>query len=99
MSLYHKNICAHPGCNLCDRDFETSNHLFFGCRAVAPLWRKINNWIGFQPNTDYLTPTSLRNYCRFDGKIGVVEWQNIFPFILCSIWIGRNDLVFNKKVF
>ncbi|XP_026445863.1 uncharacterized protein LOC113346321 [Papaver somniferum] len=68
-------------------------------RVVGPLWRKVQSWIGFQPVVDHISPTTLKNWCNFEGKIAGIEWKHLMPFVLWSIGRGRNDCIFRRIAF
>ncbi|XP_026416598.1 uncharacterized protein LOC113312041 [Papaver somniferum] len=98
-SLYQKGIGAHLGYNLFDNDTETINHLFFGCNAVWPIWRKIHNWLGFMIQPDLMSPTFIKDLCNLKGQIGGLNWGYILPFLLWNIWLGRNKAIFKNQKF
>ncbi|XP_026429515.1 uncharacterized protein LOC113325863 [Papaver somniferum] len=96
---WRKGLCDHPGCNLCNSDFETVFHLFFGCTKVWPIWEKIRSWTGVNLEFEYLSPSFVSKLCCYDISIGRLHWKDVCPFILWSIWIHRNKQVFENVRF
>ncbi|XP_058765712.1 uncharacterized protein LOC131639232 [Vicia villosa] len=86
-------------CVLCEESIETLFHSFFNCRYVAIVWKEMADWIGMS----YFCFEDLKenfrywsNYVRAKkvkkGKEGI-----IWLAILWSIWLRRNEIVFNNS--
>ncbi|XVF41900.1 hypothetical protein PTKIN_Ptkin01aG0317600 [Pterospermum kingtungense] len=99
-NLASRNVMqiASTDCPLCGAEIESVCHLFFSCMVVWKIWSQWcvswnlqwafhpDPWSFFQQWIGLL-PT---NYC---DKI----WVMSFGVIVWSIWLVRNDVVFNNK--
>jgi hypothetical protein len=69
------------------------NHLFFQCVVAKAIWQLVGGVIGCDIGRDYLSIASKwinKNKCY-----GV----NIFTTaVMRSVWLTRNDMVFNNQV-
>lgn len=87
-------LCA--GCGQCN---ETVQHLFFECSVFSELWGRCLHWCGLQTA---LQADCKRQFQQFRGLFfgnneASNQWQVIWLATLWTIWLNRNDIVFNNK--
>ncbi|XP_057452986.1 uncharacterized protein LOC130744842 [Lotus japonicus] len=86
-------------CGLCVAELESSSHLFLYCKVIWQMWcevikREGNCWVMPQSVKDLLLL-----WPELKVKSDGVLWD-MTPFALCwSVWVKRNDMVFNDKGF
>ncbi|TYH22859.1 hypothetical protein ES288_A04G163800v1 [Gossypium darwinii] len=85
-------------CPWCYRDQETAGHLFFHCNFIASFWRKIMDWWEvkwrqFEGFSNFFV------FCKNVSFTGVIKilWMISVSAACWSVWLARNELVFNKK--
>ncbi|TYG85797.1 hypothetical protein ES288_A13G084000v1 [Gossypium darwinii] len=85
------------GCPWCYSDQETAVHLFFPCNFIVSFWRKILDWWEvkwrpFQGFSDFFI------FCKNVAYTGVIKSLWMISVSACwSVWLARNELVFDKK--
>jgi hypothetical protein len=93
-NLAKRNWRGSKRCVFCQED-ETIKHLFFQCRFAKAIWSII------QIGSSLYPPRSIANIfgnwlngieVRFRGLIRVGALA-----VICSLWLCRNDKVFNDK--
>ena len=93
-NLAHRNWQGSKKCSFCTHD-ETIKHLFFQCKFARSTWSVI------QIASNLYPPTSIANMFghwldaisnRFRTLIRMGAYT-----LLWSLWLCRNDLVFNGK--
>ena len=87
-------------CALCNEAIEGLDHLFIGCRKSAEVRTEINKISAMLPDT----LNNLEELFTWMGdsnqsKEGRVKREVIGNAYLWGLWRGRNDCVFNNKVF
>ena len=87
-------------CTFCNAERESVSHLFFSCFISWKIWMYVCslwelNWVMHkEPMVALLAwQHALPNKCC------KVVWKMVFFAIIWSIWLLRNDLVFNGKAF
>jgi hypothetical protein len=92
-NLVKRNWHSNERCCFCN-NFETVQHLFFYCALAKFTWRVIDLFFGLgAPNNirnmfgAWVQNMNVKNKRLFYVAIGVMLW---------SIWLSRNDIVFNK---
>ncbi|WRX31364.1 Reverse transcriptase zinc-binding domain - like 10 [Theobroma cacao] len=87
-------------CPLCKDSIETVDHLFVGCISVKSLWYAWCKEWGFA----WVMPTRFKELMTMWNAINVKAscdkiWRMAVFAITWTIWIGRNEVVFNNKVW
>ncbi|KAJ4832435.1 hypothetical protein Tsubulata_017097 [Turnera subulata] len=77
---------------------ETSQHLFLHCKKVWKLWQNICKWWG----VEWVMPESVGSWFTSwqdasGNKLSGTSWMLIGITTLWSVWLARNELVFNGK--
>lgn len=86
-------------CNLCSLFVESAAHLFIHCEMIWQIWcgimqREGQVWVAPQ-NVKSL----LLEWGNWRIKTDKILWD-IIPYALCwTIWLERNNMVFNGKAF
>ncbi|TYH21059.1 hypothetical protein ES288_A04G012500v1 [Gossypium darwinii] len=88
------NIC--PWCN---REWEKTDHLFFNCIFINGFWKRIFNWWDIR----WKKVNNFEDFysCCFKVKIlGSCKslWLIAIVAAVWSIWLARNEMVFDNKV-
>jgi hypothetical protein len=83
-------------CQFCDKE-ESVDHLFFQCSLAQFLWEVIRegmNWTA----SPYSVQDFNDNLFLERGVIEIVFLFFLFDVVCWSIWLNRNDWVFNQKL-
>ncbi|GJS82274.1 RNA-directed DNA polymerase, eukaryota [Tanacetum coccineum] len=87
-------------CPVCDRDVETSNHLFFSCEMVVDLWVLVARWweLDIPVTSSVLEWVAWIDSARLPSKV-----RNCLDVVVLtlmwSIWCSRNRMFsFTKPV-
>ncbi|XP_057434320.1 uncharacterized protein LOC130727007 [Lotus japonicus] len=86
-------------CNMCTSNVESSAHLFVHCEIIWQFWCRImqregQNWVVPQD-----MKSLLLEWGNWRIKTDKILWD-IISYALCwSIWLERNNTVFNDKTF
>lgn len=84
-------------CALCAEHHESLYHLLFSCRISALVWRNIYMWISLEPVFD---PCIWKNFVLWESccrkeMISRRKEGLVWAAVVWSIWITRNDIIFN----
>ncbi|KAI8542071.1 hypothetical protein RHMOL_Rhmol08G0110300 [Rhododendron molle] len=85
-------------CPFCMMELETPVHVLLSCPFSTYIWTKIVDWW----NLAWVDPSSLLELSSwwFSSRFKNLEkylWECCFYATLWSIWIARNDIIFNNK--
>lgn len=100
--LARKNMIQEgqlPLCPLCSLVEETSEHLFLHCLSSWHIWSIIMQWWQLV----WVCPPSLADLASwwFGNSFRNLEryiWEVTFFATLWSMWLARNDLIFNNVI-
>ncbi|XP_058185686.1 uncharacterized protein LOC131302911 [Rhododendron vialii] len=84
-------------CPFCSLHLETPQHLFLHCHFSWDVWSQILDWWHVQ----WVCPASLEAHFRWwvDNRFRKLEkklWEATFFATLWSLWLVRNEYVFNN---
>ncbi|KAG4189271.1 hypothetical protein ERO13_A08G216533v2 [Gossypium hirsutum] len=84
--------CLGDGYPWCYRDQETAVHLFFHCNSIVLDWWEVK-WRPFEGFSDFFI------FCKNFSYTGAIKslWMILVPAACWSVWLARNELVFNRK--
>lgn len=90
----------HGLCPFCNVEEETPNHLLLLCNVARKVWDEVMVWW----NLVWVSPASIKNLFLFwEGfkfkNLAKSCWQATFYAVLWTIWLCRNDTVFNNKAW
>ncbi|XP_058755939.1 uncharacterized protein LOC131629160 [Vicia villosa] len=89
-----------PKCPFCDSLEESLEHLFFLCQISKNIWEKVLQWIGF--SSGFLRE-ALLGLDDIQFKVSKSSnWDKVNIIWLAttwSLWLMRNDNVFNNEPF
>ncbi|XP_058208091.1 uncharacterized protein LOC131321096 [Rhododendron vialii] len=86
-------------CPFCLLELETPVHVLLSCLFSTVIWSRIADWW----NIVWVAPTNLADlsFWWFSSHFKNLEkhlWECCFYATLWSIWIARNDAIFNNKI-
>ncbi|KAD3640308.1 hypothetical protein E3N88_29531 [Mikania micrantha] len=92
-------IQINAACKLCGFDLESANHLLVTCMIAKAIWWQIWVWIKVPIPQQLLSVEAVFEYIdTMKIEKGKKKLLNVIGHMVCwSIWIARNDMVFNKK--
>ena len=87
-------------CAFCGKEVETVEHLFFDCYLSWKVWMLCCslwgvNWVTHKEPVIFFMAWQFAISDSERFKI----WRMVFFAISWSIWLHRNDIVFNRKMF
>lgn len=87
-------------CPFCYSVGESPSHLLFLCSVAWRVWSEIVSWWHFV----WVSPPSLKDLllwwnCHRFKNLEKLCWLVTFYSVVWSIWICRNDIVFDNKVW
>ena len=87
-------------CTFCKVEYESIGHLFFACPFSWKIWTQwFSTWgLCYVVHTDPMAMFLAWQQAWLDTN-GKEVWIMSFFAIIWSIWLCRNDMVFNGKVF
>ncbi|XP_058726906.1 uncharacterized protein LOC131598307 [Vicia villosa] len=100
-SLLNKGIISNTSnmeCVFCADYNESLLHSFLSCRNAGVVWREMAEWIGlpFKVGFDFKEWFIYwSSFCR-SKKVKVAKVGIVWLAILWSLWLRRNDIVFNQ---
>jgi hypothetical protein len=83
----------NPRCCFCN-EIKSVSHLFFECVVPMVLWKYVSEFLGFDIGQDYMSVAS-----RWMHKEKFYYVNIITTAVLRSLWLVRNGMVFNKRVW
>ncbi|KAK5841578.1 hypothetical protein PVK06_003899 [Gossypium arboreum] len=86
-------------CPWCEREQEKADHLFFKCNFIVGFWRRIFNWweVGWKMVSGFEEFYSLCFNAKLHGTIKNL-WLKAIAASCWSVWLARNEMVFERKV-
>ncbi|OIT02175.1 putative ribonuclease h protein, partial [Nicotiana attenuata] len=95
--LTKRGICHEDTCNICNRETEDIDHIFFRCNYSRQIWEQTN--IKHPFSQDPLGKETLHNCLKnqlmsrksFNNHL---RWSDLLPFLLWHIWNFRNGILF-----
>ncbi|GKU94756.1 hypothetical protein SLEP1_g8202 [Rubroshorea leprosula] len=89
---------ASSNCCWCDAFPESHDHIFLHCNLAYSLWIKCYKWWGVH----YVMSNSCRmvlDQHKWTGGNKLIDrgWNIIWFAVVWTLWLGRNDWIFNKK--
>ncbi|GKU88289.1 hypothetical protein SLEP1_g2571 [Rubroshorea leprosula] len=89
---------ASLNCCWCDACPESPDHMFFHCNLAYSLWMECYKWWGVHYVMSNSCRMALDQHVWTGGKKLINRGWNIIWFaVVWTLWLGRNDLIFNKK--
>jgi hypothetical protein len=95
-NLLKRNWKGNDKCCFCNNK-ETIQHLFFEWHVACFIWRFVHIAFGLQPPRD-ITSFFQTWLQQVDSKLGH-QIRVGASIIFCSIWLTKNDVIFDKKCF
>ena len=101
VSLQQRGVLLEDGvfCILCGYALESVSHLFLECMAVWRLWTAVLSREGVLWCAPRCVADLLREWASLLAVSDSLLWD-LIPYALCwSVWLARNDCVFQNAVF
>ena len=87
-------------CVFCNTEMESVDHLFFSCHSSWKIWMHFCSMWGVDWVMHNQPSRAIASwYYALPVKAGKEVWFMSFFVISWSIWLMRNDMIFNGKVF
>ncbi|GKV27536.1 hypothetical protein SLEP1_g36700 [Rubroshorea leprosula] len=100
-NLSIRGICnanSNLNCCWCDSSIETPNHIFAQCNVAFRLWMKCYKWWGVQYVLDNSCSMLFEQHKWLGGpKLLDRGWNIIWFAVLWTLWLGRNEKIFQMK--
>ncbi|GLU03442.1 hypothetical protein SLE2022_206430 [Rubroshorea leprosula] len=85
-------------CCWCNSSTETPDHLLVNCNLASSLWMKCYQWWGKQYVLGNSCMKVLEQHKWYGGPKSLDKGWNIIWFaVVWTLWLGRNDKIFNAK--
>lgn len=96
-SLIRRGILIENGglCEICGLEGESENHLMIHCHKIWGLWSAILAREEVLFCIPLSTQALLAEWPSLRAKSDPILWETIPYALFWSIWLARNDLVFN----
>ena len=94
-----KRLRSHVShCSWCNSNPESINHLFWNCPLAQSMWKVISHWWCLDRNFINrqffsLESTLLLKHAQKTSSI----WRLVVAAVLWTIWLARNELIFNNS--
>jgi hypothetical protein len=92
-NLTIRGIRCDPLCLLCNSKIETINHIFLDCEWTKQVWFASPLTINFE----HLQIKTLSDWLDYMMQNSKAEDMQSIATILYSIWLARNEKVYNGK--
>lgn len=93
--LQRKGVQISTICSLCQQETETVQHLFLNCEKTKQLWREVRERGGWAGRLN--APSSFESlFINMPpaAHCSKKAWRSIVQAGLWSIWIARNEVIF-----
>ncbi|GKV35665.1 hypothetical protein SLEP1_g43906 [Rubroshorea leprosula] len=101
-NLFKRGIIKDPAevmCSLCKEYMEDCDHLFLSCKITTEIWNRCLNWWGVQA---VLASNVWDGFRQHEGiavsKRMRVGWEVVWFALVWTIWLTRNEVLFNNKI-
>ncbi|GKV25593.1 hypothetical protein SLEP1_g35004 [Rubroshorea leprosula] len=85
-------------CELCGHQLEETSHLFTHCKVAYDLWNACFRWWGIRTALDRDGCKVFQQHPSALKVAGLKEgWRCIWFVVVWSLWLARNDCIFNGK--
>ncbi|GKB32380.1 RNA-directed DNA polymerase, eukaryota, reverse transcriptase zinc-binding domain protein [Tanacetum coccineum] len=99
INLSRRGIDIHAiSCPICDCGVESSEHLFFSCKTIQEIGKKVVRWW----NINYVEVNSYEEWktwltsCRMASKLKQI-FEGVWYSLWWHVWNYRNKLFFDAK--
>ncbi|GJU18008.1 RNA-directed DNA polymerase, eukaryota [Tanacetum coccineum] len=99
INLSRRGIDIHAiSCPICDCGVESSEHLFFSCKTIQEIGKKVVRWW----NINYVEVNSYEEWktwltsCRMASKLKQI-FEGVWYSLWWHVWNYRNKLLFDAK--
>ncbi|KAL8513079.1 hypothetical protein ACS0TY_019311 [Phlomoides rotata] len=87
-------------CTLCNKEEESTRHIFFKCEVTSLIWGKLINWLGVTMVLHEKPMVHFLQFCEClekddRAKVAATIWIGT----TWSIWNLRNNVIFNKTKY
>ncbi|GKV19246.1 hypothetical protein SLEP1_g29532 [Rubroshorea leprosula] len=100
-NLARRGVITNGGgiqCSNCLKKEETINHLMFECPLSWKVWTSCYSWWGISTAINVDTTTHFKQHTGLiDSKNINQAWAVIWFAALWSIWLQRNQVIFNSN--
>ncbi|GMI90570.1 hypothetical protein HRI_002726300 [Hibiscus trionum] len=86
-------------CPFCRKELESIQHLFFSCQESWRLWNVACGWVDVSTALQEDPWCFLEAWKSLGNRAGSTWWVLIPSVIIWTVWLFRNDIIFNNKLF
>lgn len=86
-------------CRGCEKEVESSGHLFFKCELFPLVWRECLRWWGMVAPLQGDCKLHFLQFAGLPGGNSIQKslWQVVWFSTIWVIWVSRNALIFKGK--
>lgn len=89
-------LILDPMCKMCNRGYETIEHLFKGCEVAYNFWQQLQ--IPHYTRNSFTLPfkewTEANCKDAMNATMKGIYWKILFPIGLWQLWLNKNNFVF-----
>lgn len=83
-------------CVFYNGEIEDTRHLFLQCERAHKVWMKVYDWLGLEVVLlSRLTDLYIQHTGHFGSKKGRKRGVVVWHVVVWSLWVERNDIIFN----
>ncbi|KAL6568839.1 hypothetical protein OROHE_003580 [Orobanche hederae] len=88
-------IETDPPCVFCKFEAESTEHVFFDCLHIRPIWKEVANW--WNCDKEPMTFDELLNWSAVLGITGMAAeaFNALIMVMIWCIWRRRNEIFYN----
>lgn len=92
------NCITNSHCEWCKQMEETQDHMFWYCPWVKKVWLEIFKWWGLENKCHGFLISNIWSWQSVFGRsVLKVCWNISIAATLWSLWLTRNQIIFEKK--
>ena len=96
--LSSRGLTIDPVCKLCNKHFETIEHLFRGCEIAHQFWLQLQTPHYYRNSFTLPFKAWLEINCidKLNVMVRGIPWRVLFPMGLWFLWTHRNTFLFRS---
>lgn len=87
-------------CKICGDRVEDQTHILWACLFVKGIWEKKFEWWGIYSRFNTSLQLDLYSWLHwFSNHVVKIGWGASLASVLWSLWLNRNRVIFENKVY